>query len=84
MNDFIFINYKYSASYTFQMFPKRLRKGHYSKTFLPVFFTFVNAVLVTPTEERFKQSHSLLFRWAKIVYVEYGEFLLAKFQYAMH
>ena len=39
-----------------------------------MFFIVVNTVLVTPIEERFKQSHTLLFRRAKIEYVKYGEF----------
>ena len=47
-----------------------LRKGHYPKAYFPMFFTFINAVLVTPIEEIFKQSHKLLFRRAKIDYVE--------------
>ena len=53
------------------MFPKMLGKGHYSKAFFPMFFIFVNTVLVTPIEERFNQSRTLLFRRAKIEYVEF-------------
>ena len=37
-----------------------LGKGHYSKAFLPMFFSYDNSVLMARVEEILKQSHTII------------------------